>query len=59
MRRGISINTLKKYIYLLDGANIISLLHADSKGISNLSKPEKIFLQNTNLMYNLAGENFL
>ncbi len=24
--------------------------------MSNLSKPEKIFLQNTNLMYNLAGE---
>lgn len=56
-RTGISINTLKKYLYLLDRANIISLLHADSKGISNLSKPEKIFLQNTNLMYNLAGEN--
>ncbi|MFW5756267.1 MAG: ATP-binding protein [Tangfeifania sp.] len=56
-RSGISINTLKKYIYLLDRANIISLLHADSKGMSNLSKPEKIFLQNTNLMYNLSGEN--
>ena len=55
-RTGISINTLKKYLYLLDRANIISLLHADSKGISNLSKPEKIFLQNTNLMFNLAGE---
>lgn len=55
-RADISINTLKKYLYLLDKANIISLLHADSKGLSNLSKPEKIFLQNTNLMYNLAGE---
>ena len=56
-RSGISINTLKKYIYLLGRADIISLLHADSKGIGNLSKPEKIFLQNTNLMYNLAGKN--
>ena len=55
-RTGISINTLKKYLYLLDRANIISLLHSDLKGMSNLSKPEKIFLQNTNLMYNLAGE---
>ena len=55
-RTDISINTLKKYLYLLDKANIISLLHTDSKGLSNLSKPEKIFLQNTNLMYNLAGE---
>lgn len=55
-RSGISINTLKKYLYLLDRANIISLLYSDSKGLSNLSKPEKIFLQNTNLMYNLAGE---
>ena len=55
-RTGISINTLKKYLYLLDRANIISLLHSDIKGMSNLSKPEKIFLQNTNLMYNLAGE---
>lgn len=56
-RSGISINTLKKYLYLLHRANIISLLHTDSKGMSNLSKPEKIFLQNTNLMYNLSGEN--
>jgi len=56
-RSGISINTLKKYLYLLHRANIISLLHTDLKGMSKLSKPEKIFLQNTNLMYNLSGEN--
>lgn len=55
-RTGISINTLKNYLQYLANANIISMLAENSKGINSLSKPEKIFLQNTNLMYTLSGE---
>ena len=54
-RTGISINTLKQYVHYLSEANLITLLHADADGISSLSKPEKIYLQNTNLMHSLAG----
>lgn len=47
-------NRLTQYIYLLERARLINLLHSDRTGISALQKPEKIFLENTNLMYALA-----
>ncbi len=51
-RTGISINTLKHYVNLLKEAEMIKLLHFMNKGINSLNKPEKIYLNNTNLMYN-------
>ena len=51
---GISINTLKSYLLLLADAEMISLLYTKNKGLYTLNKPEKIFLNNTNLMYNLS-----
>lgn len=56
-RTGISLNTLKRYIKYLSDAGIITLLLPPDKGINNLNKPDKIYLQNTNLMYSLAPEN--
>lgn len=56
-RSGISLNTLKKYMKYLSDAGIITPLLPPGKGINNLNKPEKIYLQNTNLMYSLAPEN--
>ncbi len=53
-RIGITRNTLLHYLYYLEHAEIISTLKRDSKGISLLSKPEKVYLQNTNLMYALS-----
>ena len=53
-RTGISLNTMKTYIKYLHDANLLSLLHFDEKGINSLNKPEKIYLENTNLMYNLS-----
>jgi hypothetical protein len=52
-RTGISINTLKLYLKLLNDAEMINLLYVRDKGINSLNKPEKIFLNNTNLMHNL------
>lgn len=54
---GLSINTLKDYLYYLNEAMLISLLRSDKKGISKLAKPEKIYLHHPNLMFCLATEN--
>ena len=43
--------TLKEYFIKLEDAGIINLLmRASSKGLSKLEKPEKIYLNNTNLL---------
>ena len=55
-RTGISLNTMKNYLQYLNNAKIITLLYTSSKGLNSLGKPEKIYLQNPNLIYNL-GEN--
>jgi predicted AAA+ superfamily ATPase len=44
-------NTLLRLLSLLDQAKLIKLLHSGTKGISYLQKPDKIYLENTNLMY--------
>ena len=55
---GITRNTLKLMLHYLSKANIINLLFADTKGISKLQKPDKIYLQHPNLMYSLSP-NFI
>jgi predicted AAA+ superfamily ATPase len=56
-RTGISLNTMKQYLKYLADANLISLLYFEEKGINSLNKPEKVYLQNTNLMHSLAPDN--
>lgn len=56
-RTGISLNTMKLYLKYLAEANLISLLYFEEKGMNSLNKPEKIYLQNTNLMHSLAPDN--
>lgn len=53
-RTGISLNTLKNYLQYLNNAKIITLRYASTKGLNSLGKPEKIYLQNPNLIYNLG-----
>lgn len=53
-RTGISLNTLKAYLKLLRDAGIISMLYVEGKGVNSLNKPEKVYLNNPNLMYNQA-----
>ena len=50
---GVTRETLIKYLYYLEKAHLISLLHTNTKGVSKLGKPEKIFLNNSNLLYAL------
>ncbi len=53
-RAGLTRNTLLQYIYHLEQADILMLLQSPRKGITLLQKPEKIFLENTNLLYAFA-----
>ncbi len=54
-RTGISLNTMKHYIKLLSDADLLQLLYVQDKGLNSLNKPEKIYLNNSNLMYNLGN----
>jgi len=56
-RTGISLNTMKLYLKLLNDADLLQMLYVEDKGINSLNKPEKIYLENANLMNNQAGEN--
>ena len=56
-RVGISRNTLKEYLYYLHEALLTMNLGSESKGISKLSKPEKVYLHKPNIINALAGED--
>ena len=43
--------SIYEYIYQLRDARLLNILSAPGKGISRLQKPDKIFLENTNLAY--------
>jgi hypothetical protein len=47
---GIDRDTLVKYLYLLSKADLLMLLQKDTGGINRLNKPEKVYLNNPNLM---------
>lgn len=46
--------TLLNYLHYLDEIGLTLNLFKDSRGISKLQKPNKIYLENTNLMYTLS-----
>ncbi len=54
-KTGIHRNSLSNYLYFLEEARLISLLYPSGSSVATLQKPEKIFMNNTNLMYALAG----
>jgi predicted AAA+ superfamily ATPase len=56
-RTGISLNTMKNYIGLLADAQLLQLLYVQDKGINSLNKPEKIYLDNPNQMFNQGEDN--
>jgi len=54
---GINRTTLLSYLHYLKETNLTKHLYKNSLGISKLQKPDKIFLENTNLAYTLATNN--
>lgn len=53
-RSGLDRNTLLRYLHHLDRAELTASLYRKGKGITALQKPEKLYLDNTNLSYTLA-----
>ncbi|MDX9881587.1 MAG: AAA family ATPase [Prolixibacteraceae bacterium] len=51
---GVSRETLVRYLYLLEKADLLILLRTSTFGISKMNKPEKIYLKNPNLAHALA-----
>jgi predicted AAA+ superfamily ATPase len=49
--------TLVAYLHYLQETHLTKHLYRDSTGMSKLQKPDKIFLENTNLAYLLAANN--
>jgi predicted AAA+ superfamily ATPase len=46
---GITKSTLYKYIYYLDKAELVSHISHEAKRFKNIKKPDKLYLNNTNL----------
>ncbi|MEM8584720.1 MAG: AAA family ATPase [Bacteroidota bacterium] len=49
-------NTVIEYFEILERARVISQVRAEGKGISVLSKPDKLYMDNSNLIYALAPQ---
>jgi predicted AAA+ superfamily ATPase len=53
-RIGLRRQDVEEYLIALERAELIRLLRSDSKGVASLAKPEKIYLDNSNLIYALS-----
>jgi len=53
----ISRNALVKYLYLLDRAGILMCINEPAPSLETLSKPQKIYLDNTNIINSLSFDN--
>lgn len=49
--------SLLRFFSLLERAQLLSLLQSATKGVRKMGKPDKIYLNNTNLMYALSPDN--
>ena len=52
----VSRNSLDNYFLYIEQAGLIGQLRDDTKGIRGLGKVDKVYLDNTNLIYNLVGD---
>ncbi len=53
---GTSRDSLLKFLYYLEKADVVKWLTKDADGINFMNKPDKLFMNNTNLMYALAND---
>lgn len=54
-RIGINRQTLLTYLFYMNEAHLLYSIYKDADGISLLQKPDKLFMENTNLMFTLKG----
>jgi len=50
-------NTFVSYLFYLEEAGLTKNLFKNAKGITRLQKPDKLYLENTNLQFALAKQN--
>jgi predicted AAA+ superfamily ATPase len=53
----VSRNTIYAYLQHLQNGGLLHIVMSAKKGISKLSKPEKLYLNNTNMFYALANDS--
>jgi len=53
----ISRNSLLSYLHSLERSGMITLLYSDNLTVKKLQKPDKIYLNNTNMLYALSSQN--
>ncbi len=53
---GVSRNSLDDYFLYMEKAGLISQLRNKTSGIRGLGKVDKVYLDNTNIVYNLVGD---
>jgi predicted AAA+ superfamily ATPase len=53
----ISRNNIADYLLYMEEAGMVAQLRSDTAGVRALGKIEKVYLENTNLVYTLANEN--
>jgi len=53
---GVSRNSLDDYLLYMEKAGLISQLRNETSGIRGLGKVEKVYLDNTNIIFNLVGD---
>ena len=52
----VSRNSLDDYFHYMEQAGLIGQLRSETGGLRSLGKIEKVYLDNTNIIYNLAGD---
>jgi len=53
---GVSRNSLDDYFQYMEKAGLIGQLRNETRGIRGLGKVDKVYLDNTNIVYNLVGD---
>ena len=56
-RIGINRETLLSYLHYLNEAHVLFSVYKNAHGISQLQKPDKIYLENSNQMFALSSQN--
>ena len=54
---GLNKNTVLSYLASLNRAELIMLLYSDNLSVTKMQKPDKIYIQNPNVMYALGQSN--
>lgn len=49
-------NTVMSYLSSLERAELLHLLYADNKSVTRMQKPDKIYIQNPNILYALGSQ---